>query len=176
MAPDPKKREEAGGRHRRTLILVLGIAIFLLFALVFSQQAFNLALRPTTSEQTLILVALSTIISLLFITLFFVLARNVLKLYTEQRAGKPGWKFRRRMVVGALALSFLPVIFLFFFAYGLMNRSIDKWFSRPVEELRENSGEIARQLSAYAAENARAEAASIAAVPETQRADRKSVV
>lgn len=170
MPPDPKKREEIGDRHRRTLILVLGIAIFLLFALVFSQQAFNLTLRPTTSEQALIFVALSTVIFLLLIALTFVLVRNLLKLYTERRTGKIGSKFRTRMVVGALALSFTPVIFLFFFAYGLMNRSIDKWFSRPVEELREDSGEIARQLSAYAAENARSEAASIATLPETERA------
>ena len=170
MSPDPKKRGESGDRHRRTLILVLGIAIFLLFALVFSQQAFNLALRPTTSEQTLIFTALSTLIFLLLIALTFVLVRNLAKLYTERRTGKLGSKFRTRMVVGALALSLTPVIFLFLFAYGLMNRSIDKWFSRPVEELREDSGEIARQLSAYATENARAEAASIAAVPETQQA------
>jgi PAS domain S-box-containing protein len=171
VSPDPKKREE-GSRsgHRRTLILILGIAIFLLFALVFSQQAFNLTLRPSTSEQVLILVALSTLIFLLLIALTFVLVRNLLKLYTERRTGKLGSKFRTRMVVGALALSLTPVIFLFLFAFGLMNRSIDKWFSRPIEELREDSGEIARQLSAYAAENARAEAASMAAVPETQRA------
>jgi PAS domain S-box-containing protein len=170
VSSDRKKREQTGDRHRRTLILVLAVAIFLLFALVFSQQAFNLTLRPTTSEQTLILVALSTLIFLLLIALIFVWARNLLKLYAERRTGRLGSKFRTRMVVGALALSLTPVIFLFAFAYGLMNRSIDKWFSRPVEELREDSGEIARQLSAYAAENARTEAESIAAVPETQRA------
>jgi len=168
--PDPKKREPLGDRHRRTLILVLAIAIFLLFALVFSQQAFNLTLRPTTSEQTLIFAALSILVGLLLIALSFVLVRNLVKLYTERRTGKLGSKFRTRMVLGALALSFTPVIFLFTFAFGLMNRSIDKWFSHPVEELRQDSGEIARQLSAYAAENARVEAASIAAVPETQRA------
>jgi len=170
VSPDPKKREPIGDRHRRTLILVLAIAIVLLFALVFSQQAFNLTLRPTTSEQTLILVTLSTLIFLLLIALIFVWARNLLKLYTERRTGKLGSKFRTRMVMGALGLSLTPVIFLFAFAYGLMNRSIDKWFSRPVEELREDSGEVARQLSAYAAENARSEAESIAAVPETQHA------
>jgi len=46
VSPESQKREHDQGRHRRTLILILGIAIFLLFALVFSQQAFNLALRP----------------------------------------------------------------------------------------------------------------------------------
>ena len=170
MPLDPKKREETGNRHRRTLILVLGVAILLLFALVFSQQAFNLALRPSSSEQTLIFVALSTLIFLLFVALTFVLVRNIFKLYLERRSGKLGSKFRTRMVVGVLALSFIPVICLYAFAYGLMNRSIDKWFSHPAEALQQDSGAIARQLAAYAAENARAEAASIAALPETQRA------
>ena len=170
VSPESKKRPQDEGRHRRTLILVLGLAIVLLFALVFSQQAFNLTLRPTTSEQVLILFALSTVISLLFLALTFVLARNLAKVFLERRAGTLGSRFRTRLVVGALALSLTPVIFLFLFAFGLMNRSIDKWFSGPAEELRDDSTEIARQLSTYAGENARVEAASIAAIPETQRA------
>jgi hypothetical protein len=31
------------------------------------------------------------------------------------------------------------VIVMFWFAYGLMNRTIDRWFSRPVEEVREDT-------------------------------------
>src|SRR5439155_17863291 len=62
------------------------------------------------------------------------------------------------------------VIVMFWFAYALMNRSIDKWFSRPVEEVHADTTAIASLLSNYAAQNARAEAVSIAASPETQRA------
>ena len=109
-------------------------------------------------------------IFLLFVALTFVLARNLLKLFAERRLGVLGSKFRTRLVVGGLLLSFLPVIMMFWFAYGLMNRSIDKWFSRPVEEVREDTAAMASLLSQYAAQNARAEAESIAALPETQRA------
>jgi PAS domain S-box-containing protein len=166
-----KKRENSQMHQRKVLVLVLGISIFVLFALVFSQAAFNLTfLRPTTSEQTLIYTALSALIFLLLVALSFVLVRNLLKLYAERRVGKAGSKFRTRMVVGALILSMLPVICLYSFAYGLMNRSIEKWFSRPVEELRADSGAIALQLAKYAAENARSEAASIASTPEAVRA------
>ncbi|HEV8524502.1 MAG TPA: ATP-binding protein [Terriglobales bacterium] len=147
------------------------IGIFLLFVLIFSQAAFNLTfLRPNTTQQTLILVALSALIFLLLVALSFVLLRNLLKLYEERRQGQLGSRFRTRMVVGALGLSFAPVIFLFLFAYGLMNRSIDKWFSLPVQELHQNTGEIAAQVAGYAAENARAEAAALAADPDVQRA------
>jgi len=67
-------------------------------------------------------------------------------------------------------LSFLPVIGMFFFAYVLMNRSIDKWFSTPVEEVRRDTATMASLLAQYAAQNTHAEAESIAAAPETRRA------
>ena len=86
-------------------------------------------------------------IFLLFVALTFVLARNLLKLFAERRLGVLGSKFRTRLVVGGLLLSFLPVIMMFWFAYGLMNRSIDKWFSRPVEEVREDTAAMASLLS-----------------------------
>jgi two-component system nitrogen regulation sensor histidine kinase NtrY len=99
-----------------------------------------------------------------------VLARNLLKLFAERRLGVLGSKFRTRMVVGALLLSFVPVVVMYFFSYGLMNRSIDKWFSAPVEEVRADTDAMASLLGNYAAQNARAEAVAIAATPETQRA------
>src|SRR5581483_9398702 len=107
---------------------------------------------------------------LLFVTLTFVLARNLIKLFAERRLGVLGSKFRTRLVVGSLLLSFLPVIVMFWFAYGLMNRSIERWFSTPVEEVRQDTALMSQLLAKYAAQNAQAEAASIASTPETQHA------
>jgi nitrogen fixation/metabolism regulation signal transduction histidine kinase len=154
---------------------LLGAGIFLLFALVLSQASFNLPfLHPNDNDQSftgpLVFAALSALIFLLLVTLTFVLLRTLLKLFAERRVGVLGSKFRTKMVVGALVLSFTPVIFLFLFAYGLMNRSIDKWFSRPVEEVREDTEAMTKLLSAYAAQNVRAEAMAIAADPETEKA------
>ena len=156
--------------RRKTPIIILAIAIFLLFFIVSSQQAFNLTfMRPTTSEQTLIFSALSALIFLLLVALTFVLLRTLLKLFAETRGGVLGSKFRTKMVLGALVLSFAPVLFLFLFAYGLMNRSIDKWFSRPVEEVRQDTARVGSLLSNYALDNAKAEATAIAEAPPTQR-------
>jgi hypothetical protein len=158
-------------RRRRALIIVLAVVIFLLFLFIFSQQAFNLTfLRPDSNEQTLIFAALSALIFLLLVALTFVLFRTLLKLYAERRGGVLGSKFRWRMAVGALALSLLPVIFLFLFAYGLMNRSIDKWFSRPVQEVQEDTTAVANLLTEYVANDARSEAHSIAVSPDVQHA------
>jgi two-component system nitrogen regulation sensor histidine kinase NtrY len=157
--------------QRKRLIIVLTVSVFLLFAILVSQTAFNQTiLRPDTNQQAIVFYALSLLISLLFVALTFVLARNLLKLFAERRLGVLGSKFRTRMVVGALLLSFVPVMVMYWFAYGLMNRSINIWFSTPVEEVREDTDAMASLLANYAAQNARAEAVSIAASPEVQRA------
>src|SRR5439155_5424067 len=144
--------------------------VFLLFAVLFSQAAFNLKfLQPESNQQTFVFAGLSALLFLLFVALTFVLMRNLLKLYAETRVGVLGSRFRTKMVAGALLLSVTPTIFLFLFSYALMNRSIDKWFSRPVEELREDSQQIAASMQNYVVQNATAEAKAIADSPEAQR-------
>ncbi len=69
-----------------------------------------------------------------------------------------GSKLRSRMVMAALLLSLGPVILLSLFSYGLINRSIEKWFSRPVEDVQYRTGVVASLLTDYAADNARVEA------------------
>ena len=156
--------------QRRPMLVAMAAAVFVLFILVFSQTAFNIKqIYPRSVEQTLFLVALSTLVFLLLVALTFVLLRNLLKLYAERQLGVLGSRFRTRMVVAALLLSFAPVLVMFMFAYGLMNRSIDKWFSGPVEQIQEDSGHVAKILSNYAGDNARQEALEIAASSETQQ-------
>src|SRR5215467_3171762 len=163
--------DEIRGPRRKKVIFLLAAAGLPLFAILFSLSSFELRfINPKTSQQTVSLVALTLLVSLLFGALTFVLFRNLIKLFAERRLGVLGSKFRTRLVVGSLLLSFIPVIVMFWFAYGLMNRSIDKWFSTPVEEVRQDTRIMATMLSKYAAVNAHAEAESIASSPEVQRA------
>ena len=149
----------------------MAVAVLILFIVVFSQTAFNIKqLHPGSVEQTLVLVALSTLVFLLLVALTFVLLRNLLKLYAERRMGVLGSRFRTRMVLAALLLSFAPAIVMFMFAYGLMNRSIDKWFSAPVEQIEQKAPYFANILSNYAGENVRQEAMEIAASVDVQHA------
>ena len=157
--------------NRKQVIILLAIAVVLLFAVLASQTAFNpTILQAETNQQAVVFYALSLLISLLFVALTFVLARNLLKLFAERRMGVLGSKFRTRMVAGALLLSFVPVMVMYWFAYGLMNRSIDKWFSTPLEEVRSDTNAMTSLLANYAMQNAKVEAAAIAASPEIERA------
>src|SRR6266496_3650635 len=159
------------GPSRKKVILLLAAAGLPLFGILFSLSSFELRfINPRTNQQTVSLVALTLLVSLLFGALTFVLFRNLIKLFAERRLGVLGSKFRTRLVVGSLLLSFIPVIVMFWFAYGLMNRSIERWFSTPVEEVQQDTALMAGLLSRYAAENAHAEALAVAALPDTQRA------
>lgn len=167
----PSSGNNSQSGERKGLIIGLGIAIFLLFLVLVSQQAFNLTfLRPDSVQQTLLLTALSALVFLLFLALTFVLLRNLLKLMAERRVGVLGSKFRTKMVFGALLMSFTPALFMFLFTYLLTNRSIDRWFSRPVQNLREGSEQVATLLLDYARVNAQAEAHTLAGNPRVRRA------
>src|SRR5581483_6883556 len=168
-SPAPTRPDQSGS-SRRKVIALLAAGVAILFSVILWQTSFHLNLSPDSNEQLVFLASLSALIFLLFVALTFVLVRNLLKLFAERKLGILGSKFRTRLVVTGLLLSFLPVIVMFWFAYGLMNRSIDKWFSQPVEEVRQDTQAMASLLSRYAAQNAHAEALSIASAPETLRA------
>jgi two-component system, NtrC family, nitrogen regulation sensor histidine kinase NtrY len=148
-----------------TLIL-LGAAGFLLLLLLLALNAFNVhSFNPRTTAQIFLLTSLSVVVFLLFVTVLVLLLRNLIKLLAEQRSQVLGARLRTRMFIGALLLSFVPALFMFLFSFLLMNRSIDRWFSQPASEVRDDSAQIAMELSHYASLNARAEAESMAQTP-----------
>jgi nitrogen fixation/metabolism regulation signal transduction histidine kinase len=171
VASSKPTRADQQTSRRKKLIIGLSVGVLLVLGVIISQVSFDLPpfLNPDTNQQLLFFAALSVLIFLLFVALTVVLARNLLKLFAERRLGVLGSKFRTRLVVVSLLLSFLPVIVMYWFAYGLMNRSIDKWFSRPVEEVRQDTALMGSLISQYAAQNAHAEALAIANTPEVQR-------
>ena len=164
-------RDETKTSGRRAFVITLAIGAFLLLAILVGQASFNLKfISPDSNDELLFFAGLSGLIFLAFVALTIVLGRNLLKLYAERRQGVAGSKFRTRLVVVSLLLSFLPVIAMFWFSYGLMNRSIDKWFSQPVEEVRADTAAMSTLLYDYAGQNATSEAQSIAQTEEFQRA------
>src|SRR6266852_1540616 len=169
-APNPI-RDDPKTSGRRKAVIALAIGAFLLLAILVLQASFNLKfISPDSNQELLFFAGLSGLIFLVFVALTVVLGRNLLKLYAERRQGVAGSKFRTRLVVVSLLLSFLPVIAMFWFSYGLMNRSIDKWFSQPVEEVRADTATMAALISDYAAQNAASEAMAIAQSPSVKNA------
>jgi two-component system, NtrC family, nitrogen regulation sensor histidine kinase NtrY len=149
--------------RRRVFVITLAVSLLILGLALATLNAFNLNfLNPASPTQTLVFIALSTLSFLLFVGVLVLLVRNVLKLYADQRSRVLGTRLRTRMLWGAVLVSLVPLVFMFLFSYLLMNRAVDRWFSQPVTQMRDDSNNMAAELTRYAGANARAEADSIA--------------
>jgi hypothetical protein len=150
--------------RRKLLIIALGVCFLVLLVVLNTLNAFNSPRlpHPVNLEQIFMFTGLSIVAFLLFVVILVLLVRNMLKLYADQRSRVLGSRLRTRMLWGAVLVSFLPIAFMFAFSYLLMNRAVDRWFSQPVTQMRDDSNHMALALAQYTTANARVEADSIA--------------
>jgi len=91
MNPDPDRR-------RKIFLIVLLILVPVLAFLGWSQASLNLGfIRPSNSEETILLLVLSTFIFLAFIIFTLILLRILLKLYFERQQEHLGSRFKTKM-------------------------------------------------------------------------------
>ncbi len=118
-----------------------GLLVVLLAAAVFTLGSLNV---PVRSERVnaFVLFALTAFMFATLLVFGLVLTRSLLRLWAERRAGQLGSRFKTKMVFGAMGVSLLPVVFLFFFSYALVNRTLNLWFPRPLEMAAEQNQKL----------------------------------
>ncbi len=152
--------------HRAFLFFLLVLVPALLF-LGWSQASLDLSfISPGTALGTTLLVVVSTLVFVAFVIFALILARILLKLYVERRQQGLGSRFKTKMVVSFLLISLVPVCFLFVFAYGLLNRSIDKWFGAPFDTVRKDANEIVQELAVQTEQRALDDSSHLLGRPE----------
>ncbi len=135
---------DAWRRYHRENRFLFGAFLFLM---VLSVGAFYLVQRAqqTSPEEltnrVLLFVLWYLDISLILI-LGFILLRNVVRLAVEWRSGVLGSRFRTKLVLTYVGLTFVPVILIFLIATNLLQGSIDRWFSAPVETILRGGAEV----------------------------------
>src|ERR1700683_4589673 len=125
MSPHPP-------RHRWSLAIG-GILLSLLLAAVFTFGSLDVPFEPGSWRAKLSLFAVSSFITAAALVFGLILVRSVVRLWAERSKDQLGARFKTKMVVGAMALSLLPVVFMFFVSYSLLNRTLGRWFPRPLE-------------------------------------------
>src|SRR5436305_1702943 len=145
------------------------VVLAILITLVVWQVSFNFGeFGPTNAAQTFAFWALSTLIFLLTVTLGFMLFRTAVRLYLERQRNREGSRIKSKLVLGALALSLLPVAFQVGFSYVILNRNVEKWFSRPAEGVRLQLIDAGVALGDEVQGRAQALAKWIASLPEAR--------
>jgi two-component system, NtrC family, nitrogen regulation sensor histidine kinase NtrY len=157
---------------RKRIIYGFGIVLLaILVTLVVWQGSFDFgSFGPSNPQQTFTLWAISTLIFILTVTLGFMLARNFIKLYVERHSNVEGSRIRTKLVLGALALTFTPVVFLVIFSINVVNRNIDKWFSRPAEDIRLDLIAAGTAMDTESRDKAIAISDWLASLPEVEKA------
>ena len=114
--------------------LGIGAALLtLLLAAVFTFGSLDVPFEPKNWREAIALYAVSSFITAALLIFLLILTRTVLRLWMERSKEQLGARFKTKMVVGAMALSLLPVLFMFFVSYSLLNRTLGRWFPRPLE-------------------------------------------
>jgi len=149
-------RKEPRKPQNTRLYIAIGF-LLLLSVVVFAQQAFDLKFIPHSSltpNQILLLYALSTLIFVVLLVFGFILLRSLVKVWVERKLGKPGSRFKVSLLAMLGVLTLVPAVSVFAFAYGLTNRSIDKWLSAPVDEIFKTNEKIEGVVAKQQQENA----------------------
>jgi PAS domain S-box-containing protein len=132
---------------RQRWTLGIGAALLtLLLAAVFTFGSLDVPFEPGNWRQLLPLYAVSSFITAAFLVFFMILMRTVLRLWAERSKEQLGARFKTKMVVGAMALSLLPVLFMFLVSYSLLNRTLGRWFPRPLEIASEQTQNLLNDL------------------------------
>jgi len=117
----------------RLRLIIGGILLTLLLAAVFTLGSLKVPFEPKNWPEISALFAVSTFITAALLVFVLILGRNVLRLWTERSKQQLGARFKTKMVIGAMAISLLPILFMFVVSYSLLNRTLARWFPRPLE-------------------------------------------
>ena len=123
-----------------------GILVTLLLAAVFTLGSLDVPLEPQSWREVIALYAVSSFITAALLVFGLVFIRSFVRLRMERSKAQLGARFKTKMVLGAMAVSLLPVLFMFFVSYSLLNRTLGRWFPRPLEIASEQTQQLLNEL------------------------------
>src|SRR5580700_1644809 len=121
-------------RNSRLFLVLGGVLFALQLATVITLGSLTVPFEPRTWGEKIVLFAVNTFIVAALLVFRLILGRALVRLWMERRAEQLGSRFKTKMVLGAMAVSLLPLVFLFFISYALMNRTLNRWFPQELED------------------------------------------
>ncbi|HPA95936.1 MAG: PAS domain-containing protein [Thermoanaerobaculia bacterium] len=148
-------------RSTPLVVTALLVLLALLVAFYYLIQRSRGLPDELVSDQVL-LFALRNLTILLIAGVLFVCGRYIFKAWLEDRAGHLGSRFRTKLVFTHISLALLPVLALSFFAYELLQSSVERWFSPTLRVVLEQAGAVAETSIGLVEERARRDATQLA--------------
>ncbi|MBI3491829.1 MAG: HAMP domain-containing protein [Acidobacteria bacterium] len=139
--PTPPPARRRFRDNPRLILTGIGVLVVVFLALVAIARGTTPFSLDFLSE--FVLYALSAVDLTMLVALVFVLARNLIKLFVERRRALPFARFRAKLVVLLLAMTFVPAVLVLIVGSELINRSVDRWFNAPMDEVLSSANRIA---------------------------------
>ncbi|HLK51163.1 MAG TPA: HAMP domain-containing protein, partial [Bryobacteraceae bacterium] len=152
---------------RKRLAYLFAPVLLLLTALVVWQGSFH-TFGPANPQQTFIFWFISSLTFILMVTLGWILFREGVKVYIARQSNQAGSRIRTKLVVGAVALSCLPVFFFALWSYEVLNYNLNAWFSNPAENQIQLYVGVAKSLGDEMQTRLQVQAELLAQRPETR--------
>ncbi len=135
-------KKELKRRHRERVMIVVTLLMIVLLFLLGGYLTRQGDMLPISSS--VLIFGLININIILIILLLFLILRNVIKLFYDQREGVLGSRFRTKIVLAFVGFSLIPTSILFVFAVGFLSYSIDNWFNIKIGDALVASQEVAQ--------------------------------
>ena len=134
-------------RNPRLLLALGGLLLAVLLAAVITLGSLRVPFEPGTWGEKIVLFAVNTFIVAALLVFGLILGRALVRLWVERRAEQLGSRFKTKMVLGAMAVSLFPLVFLFFISYALMNRTLNRWFPQELENANSEALSLLSEIS-----------------------------
>jgi len=162
--PEPPRRPF---RDNPRLILV-GIAVLIVVLVALLALASGTARVSPDFLSEFVLYGLSAADLTMLAALFFVLARNIVKLVVERRRALPFARFRSKLVALLLGMTLVPTVLVLIVGSELIRGNIDRWFNAPMADVLSSANQIAadyyREQQLVASDHANRFARTLAAI------------
>src|SRR6059058_871580 len=124
-------------------LILAGIAILLVVLIALVAIANGTSRFSPDFLSEFVLYALSAADLTMLVALVFVLARNIVKLVVERRRALPFARFRAKLVLLLLGMTFVPAVLVLLVGSELIRTSADRWFNAPMDEILSSANAIA---------------------------------
>src|SRR5262245_3556271 len=154
-------------RKDNRLIVGLVLAVLVVWAGVAVLEQRAAEMDPATITRGLALFVLSYLNVTLIAAVLFVLGRTLIKLWLDRRRPALGSRFQTKLLVTYIGLTAIPIGLVFFSATGLLQNSIDRWFSTPVRQVVQQARAVQDRAERRILEQTLVEARALATAPGT---------
>jgi len=144
--PEKRKRVREG--------VAILLSIILIVFLTHTEIRLTQISADVPMESNIAIFGVINVVILLVILLVYLVCRNVVKLFMENRNNPFAKRLRTRLAISFVGLSLVPTMLLFFAAAAFINNTVHNWFNTQVETSLSESLEVAQTYYKSYASNA----------------------